>query len=158
MNRATCEQAAFPPVGTVRTSAEPDCLLVEMPAEFDVAGDAGGIGRFALQSDSSSTKVLMDIKGTVYDARPAYCSSNLLIARVAHTGGTAGTATLELVTNAYIQAQALHSETDQNRCVDDWSDEENLYHDESNMKIPKAKTAKQKQKAKPHKKVRAVKK
>ena len=52
------------PAGTVRTSAEPDSLLVVMPAEFDVAGDAGGIGRLALQSDSSSTKVLMDIKGT----------------------------------------------------------------------------------------------
>ena len=42
--------------------------------------------------------------------------------------------------------------------MDDWSDEENLYHDESSVKIPKAKATKPKHKSKLHKKARAVKK
>ena len=41
-----------------------DTILVEMPADFDIAGDAGSIGRFALQPRNSGEAMQMDIKGT----------------------------------------------------------------------------------------------
>ena len=41
-----------------------DTILVEMPADFDIAGDAGSIGRFALQPRNSHEAMQMDIKGT----------------------------------------------------------------------------------------------
>lgn len=42
-----------------------DSIIVEMPADFDIAGDAGSIGRFALQPRNSREAMQMDIKGTV---------------------------------------------------------------------------------------------
>ena len=44
-----------------------DTILVEMPADFDIAGDAGSIGRFALQPRKPREAMQMDIKGTVWD-------------------------------------------------------------------------------------------
>ena len=40
-----------------------DSLLVEMPPSFDVAGDAGSIGRFKAVPDSTGSGAEMDIKG-----------------------------------------------------------------------------------------------
>ncbi len=47
----------------VRAAANNDRIVVEMPAAFDVAGDAGSIGRFALQPNSGSEGIYIDIKG-----------------------------------------------------------------------------------------------
>ena len=51
----------------VKGVANTDTNLVEMPADFDIAGDAGSIGRFALQPRNSREAMQMDIKGTVWD-------------------------------------------------------------------------------------------
>lgn len=49
----------------LRDTLNSDSLLVEMPADFDVAGDAGAIGHLALQTKGSTEIINMDIKGTV---------------------------------------------------------------------------------------------
>lgn len=50
----------------VKGAVNTDTILVEMPADFDIAGDAGSIGRFALQPRNSREAMQMDIKGTVW--------------------------------------------------------------------------------------------
>ena len=52
----------------VRSMTAADSLLVEMPPDFDVNGDAGSIGRFNATSDGTNASVEMDIKG---DKNPA---------------------------------------------------------------------------------------
>ena len=57
------------PAATTRAAAEPHSMLVEMPADFDVTGDAGGVGRIAKQIPKSGTAIMVDIKGMVQHAK-----------------------------------------------------------------------------------------
>lgn len=50
----------------LRNTLNSDSLLVEMPADFDVAGDAGAIGHLALHTKGSTNIMHMDIKGIVH--------------------------------------------------------------------------------------------
>ena len=54
-----------------------DTILVEMPADFDIAGDAGSIGRFALQPRNSRGAIQMDIKGTATNSLALQVSVSL---------------------------------------------------------------------------------
>ncbi|KAL3150626.1 hypothetical protein ABBQ32_000431 [Trebouxia sp. C0010 RCD-2024] len=98
-------------------------LLVEMPPAFDVAGDTGSIGRFSAVSGGSNTSVEMDIKGTMYNAVAAPCPSSLLLVKVTNTGH-AGSATVELVANDFVQAIQLDNDADV-AARTEWSDDEN---------------------------------
>ena len=62
----------------VRGTMNADSLLVEMPSDFDVAGDAGGIGRFALESKFPHEAIQMDIKGTA--SVQSLCQSRVCLA------------------------------------------------------------------------------
>ena len=54
-----------------------ETVLVEMPADFDIVGDAGSIGRFALQPRNSREAMQMDIKGTATNSLPLQISVSL---------------------------------------------------------------------------------
>ena len=66
------------PSAAVRSTITTDSILVEMPAEFDVAGDAGSIGRFVTQPNAlhgAMGAMQMDIKGAPSDCC-VYCQTH----------------------------------------------------------------------------------
>ncbi|DBA79266.1 TPA: hypothetical protein ACH3X1_009078 [Trebouxia sp. C0004] len=109
-----------------------DAILVEMPADFDIAGDAGSIGRFALQPRNSRAAMQMDIKA-----------------------GGGGSATVEMATNVYLQASTIQTGHEHTDCSKEWSDAENECFEPCAATFSKAKVTKPKAKRKPRTKVAA---
>ncbi|KAL0034489.1 hypothetical protein WJX79_005251 [Trebouxia sp. C0005] len=131
----------------VKGAANNDTIVVEMPPDFDIAGDAGSIGRFALQPRNSREAMQMDIKGSLYDTRHVSCSSSLLLVKVANTGG-GGSASVEMATNVYVQASTVQTGPEHADCTKEWSDEENEYFEPPAAPNLKAKVPKPKAKRK----------
>ena len=65
------------PAATLRAASEPHSMLVEMPANFDVTGDAGSIGLFAMQTATYGKAMMMDIKGANQHTNRKLCALGL---------------------------------------------------------------------------------
>eukprot|EP00051_Salpingoeca_urceolata_P015921 m.208592 g.208592 ORF g.208592 m.208592 type:complete len:124 (-) comp18538_c0_seq4:1757-2128(-) len=94
----------LPPAAKLRTA-----YLMDVPADVDVRGDVGTIGRFSVGDVDEPTAITLDLKGMLYRGCLARCNTFLMVEMLSGSEKTAAQAKVTHKIDSFMCTERLDS-------------------------------------------------